>query len=441
MPMSPSVFDAIRAAGVAGGASGRPAHLALAERAHTVLANAAECEPLQAADSHLTATRAERVLAGLQAAMVAVGAERGVVCVRADRPDALKAIRARIRSARRIRVHEVPPVYPAGETDELVADAVGEVAPAGEGTESIGVVVLNVHTLAAIADAQEGAPQIRRWVTVAGAVRSPGVLQVPVGTTVGALAAEAGGAAAPDPVYLVGGALRGRVTDSPDEPVGKGDGIVLVLPSDHSLPRRRVQPLGSALRLLTVCNQCRACTDVCPPALLGRPLEPHRVMRRLAYGQAPPDADVLSAALCHECGLCGFYVCPYDLRPDLILGRLKAELAEAGVRPVPSEEDASPRWDLRSGRRVPLVRLTSRLGLAAYAVDAHPDERPLAPEVVRVPVDGASLAVTVKTGGDVRTGDPLTAAPEPEQPAVGSHAPVDGRVESADERHVVIRSA
>ena len=72
-------------------------------------------------------------------------------------------------------------------------------------------------------------------------------------------------------------------------------------------------------RARSACIQCSQCTDLCPRHLLGHPIEPHRIMRKLAFAGAfseiLDDPAVQNAALCCECGVCELFACPMSLQP------------------------------------------------------------------------------------------------------------------------------
>ena len=46
---------------------------------------------------------------------------------------------------------------------------------------------------------------------------------------------------------------------------------------------------------LTVCEQCRLCTDLCPRHLIGHELSPHLLVRAVNYRQAATPSLLLSA--------------------------------------------------------------------------------------------------------------------------------------------------
>jgi NADH:ubiquinone oxidoreductase subunit F (NADH-binding) len=177
-----------------------------------VVVNAMEGEPASAKDRVLLATAPHLVLDGAEVAAALSGAREIVVCVADDRDTTARAVeravaeRARAGSRRPCSVRRAPARYVTGEESALVAWlAEGEARPAFRFDKSVPlaigrrpVLVHNAETLAQVAlVARHGAAWFRSvgtpespgstLVTVSGAVRTPGVLEVELGTPVGEL--------------------------------------------------------------------------------------------------------------------------------------------------------------------------------------------------------------------------------------------------------------
>jgi Na+-translocating ferredoxin:NAD+ oxidoreductase RnfC subunit len=124
--------------------------------------------------------------------------------------------------------------------------------------------------------------------TIAGAVKLPATLRVPIGTTFRECIEFAGGLATEDPVLCLGGLMMGTHTDDLDTPVTKTSTGVVILPRAHHLIERKLKPDAARARIgKSACDQCRACTEYCPRFLLGYAVEPHQVMRTLAFTGKP----------------------------------------------------------------------------------------------------------------------------------------------------------
>ncbi|MBM3306988.1 MAG: SLBB domain-containing protein [Candidatus Eisenbacteria bacterium] len=437
--MDSNTVRAIEKAGVVGAGGGAfPTHAKAAARADTVLANGAECEPLVLSDSFVMTTAAERVVRGLELMAEAVGAGRAVVAVKAENAEAAGAM-AKAIGRRPIELLELENVYPAGDELLLVHAATDRVVPEGGHPTDIGVVVSNVTTLAQVADAAEGRPVTERPVTVRGEVRRPGVYVVPIGTPVADVLAAAGPIGSGLAV-LAGGPMMGRLA-ADDEVTDRALSGLFVLPRSHRLIATRTATESHVLRMArAACCQCLACTELCPRALLGHALAPHRTVRAVQYDTAASDAaGVTSAFLCSECGMCELFACPLELQPRRILADLKAELRRRGVQNPHRRSDL--RADgVRAWRQIPSERLRRRLGLSDYCATPAVSGERVRPGSVRLRLDrhaGAPAVPVVTEGSRVLAGDVVAEIPEG---ALGArvHASVSGRVASVSREEVEV---
>jgi Na+-translocating ferredoxin:NAD+ oxidoreductase RnfC subunit len=439
--VSQATATAIQKAGVVGaGGGGFPSHVKAEASADVVLANGAECEPLLRADTELMSFDSSRVVRGLALVRDAVGAERAVVAIKRKNTRALEAMERAVRDEAGIELWPLSNVYPSGDEFLLVFEATGRVVPEGGIPLDVGVVVNNVTTLAQVADAAEGRPVTERMVSVQGEVATPSTFVVPVGTAIEELIDSAGGATLEERSVIVGGPMMGHLM-AEGEPTTKTVSGVIVLPSDHPLVSYLSARESQVLRLArAACCQCMACTELCPRALLGHDLEPHRTVRAIQYAEFPEDhAHITSAYLCCECGMCELFACPLGIQPRRILADLKAELARRGVPNPHTRTELSPDG-VREYRQIPTSRLTRRLGLEAYDVDAPLSGDPLRPALVTLLMKqhvGAPAVPAVEEGQDVLKGDVVGEAPEN---ALGArvHASVDGVVQRVTDEAVVV---
>jgi Na+-translocating ferredoxin:NAD+ oxidoreductase RnfC subunit len=439
------IARAIEKAGVVGaGGGGFPTHVKAAARADVLLANGAECEPLLRSDSELMRTEPSRVARGLLLMREAVGAKSVVLAVKRKNSEALAAVAAALPKDASVETRALENVYPAGDEFLLVFDVTGRVVPEGGIPIDVGVVVDNVTTLAQVADAADGRPVTRRMVSVQGAVAQPVTLVAPIGTPLSLLIEEAGGATIESPSVIVGGPMMGRLSDDPAELLTKTVGGIIVLPGDHVLVRRRAASQAAVLRLArAACCQCLACTELCPRALLGHDLAPHRTVRAVQYDTIELDrAHVTSAYLCCECGMCELFACPLEIQPRRILADLKAELKRRGI-PNPHTRTDVKADDVRPYRMIPTSRLVQRLGLAEYDRPAPLDGREICPAtvVLLMKQHAGEPAVPVVSEGDrVLEGDLVGEIPSG---SLGArvHASIDGVVRSVTADAVTVAAS
>lgn len=318
-------IEQVRSAGVVGaGGGGFPTHVKLAGRADTVLLNAAECEPLLHKDKEVLRQYAEKVLAGLSAAMTLTGAARGIVGIKEKYDDVISQLRPVLPAG--VEIFPLRDAYPAGDEFVLVYDALGRVIPPGGIPLHVNAVVMNVETALNVAAAGR-TPVVEKFVSVAGAVANPVTLRVPVGVTLAQCVNGAGGATCADAVYVVGGVMMGRLEDDHYALVDKTTGGIIVLPEGHVVIRRRRNTYAQLARIgRSGCDQCSFCTELCPRYLLGHPIEPHRAMRSLMFNLVG-QPNVRGTSFCCECNLCSMFSCPEDLDPKNVCGENKRRIA------------------------------------------------------------------------------------------------------------------
>jgi Na+-translocating ferredoxin:NAD+ oxidoreductase RnfC subunit len=435
-----NLAEKVQNAGVVGaGGGGFPTHVKLAAKAEVVIANGAECEPLLHKDAVVMETRAARLVRGVQLAMQAVGAKQGVVGVKAKKKQAVEAVQAACAGTE-VRVHLLGDYYPAGDEYDLVYSVTGRLIPPGGIPLNVGAVVDNVETLVNIAAAADGQPVVRKMVTIAGAVREPATMEVAVGTSLRACVEAAGGFATDEPVYAIGGLMMGETTEDLDRPVTKTTTGVVVLPRSHRLMERKLRKPAVQARIgKSACDQCRYCTEYCPRFLLGYAVEPHQVMRSLAFTGTGAAYWNQFAALCCSCGLCTLFACPEELYPKEACDDSKAAMRQAGVKWAgPKEVKVHP---LRDGRRVPIKMLARRLDVLRYDVPAPLRSGPVEPARVVLPLRqgaGAPGQPLVGAGARVAAGQPLTATPAGQLGSI-IHAPFAGTVAELTATHVSIK--
>ena len=148
------IRERVRAAGVVGaGGAGFPAHVKLNGKAEYVIANGAECEPLLRVDQLLMQREAKRVVHGVELAMEATGAARGVIATKAHYHDAVHALEQALGGRSDITLHLMDSYYPSGDEKSIIFEVSGRVVPSGKLPLDVGCVVSNVATLVNISAA------------------------------------------------------------------------------------------------------------------------------------------------------------------------------------------------------------------------------------------------------------------------------------------------
>jgi electron transport complex protein RnfC len=221
--------------------------------------------------------------------MRAAGAERGVVGIEDNKPDAIDAMRKAVAGKPGISVRMLATRYPQGGEKQLIQAVAEREVPSGKLPIDVGVVVLNVATAAAVTDAVElGKPLVDRIVTVTGRVGHPANLRVPIGTIVDEILEFCGGASGAK--VVLGGGMMGLCAAGPETPVVKGTGSIVVFKSGE-MP----EP--------TPCIRCGRCSVVCPAGLVPYEMEAYILSKQL---HAAEEIGVMDCILCGSCS----YICP-----------------------------------------------------------------------------------------------------------------------------------
>ena len=222
----------------------------------TVLLNGCECEPLLTADHKVLLYYADDIIFGLQAILKAVDAQRGVIVIEDNKPDAIELLKAKTAEIGNIEIVAARTKYPQGAEKMLIKRVLGRQVPSGGLPADVGAVVCNVSTAKAIADAiLRGMPLIERVVCVTGErIKNPGNFIVKIGTSVRDLIEYCGGITTDNAVLKIGGPMMGIMQTNPDVPVLKGANGIIAIDPDPT------QELA--------CIKCGRCVDVCPMELM-----------------------------------------------------------------------------------------------------------------------------------------------------------------------------
>ncbi len=294
--------DLLRDSGVVGlGGATFPSHLKLkpgaAGRIGTLIINGAECEPWITCDDLLMRERAGEIVRGIAILRHIASAERVLIGIEDNKPQAIAAMRAATAQSGDIEVVPVPTRYPAGGEKQLIRVLTGIEIPYGRIGPEFGVQCFNVGTARSVHRAIElGEPLISRIVTLTGNVERPGNFEVLIGTPIDELLALAAPKAGTDR-YIMGGPMMGFTLPRTDLPVTKAANCILAASPALFPPQGPEMP----------CIRCGACTRACPAEL--QPHELYWFSRAKNFGKAQ-EYGIFD---CIECGCCA-YVCPSNIR-------------------------------------------------------------------------------------------------------------------------------
>ena len=295
------IRKAVREAGIVGlGGAAFPTHVKLAppegKKIDSILINGCECEPYITADYRTMLEKPEHVVGGATLIARATGAEKIIIGIEDNKPDAIERMKsvARKQKPGLVEVLKLETKYPQGGEKMLVKVALGREVPSRGLPLDVGVVVSNVGTAVAVEEAvRAGTPLTKRVVAVTGSgVKRPQNVLARIGTTFRDVIEECGGLMDNASKIIMGGPMMGIAQFTLEVPVVKATTSILVL-QPRDVPEEKVYP----------CVKCAKCVDHCPMFLV-----PSR-LAAFAENEKFGDFEDWGGEDCIECGSCA-YVCP-----------------------------------------------------------------------------------------------------------------------------------
>lgn len=321
-------IKAVRASGLVGlGGAGFPTFIKLNPPANakidTLVINGAECEPYITADYRECMENSWDIMSGVYAISQLLGVDRVIIGIENNKPEAIKVLTKIADNSNdpddKVKVMTLPSQYPQGAEKVLIQKTTGRVVPKGKLPSDVGVVVMNVTSIAFLSRYMKtGMPLISKRLTIDGsAIKAPKNVEVCIGTSIKDVVEFAGGYKEEPSKMLMGGPMMGTAISDDSLPILKQNNAILAFDEKEA-------KLGEP----TACIRCGKCVAACPMNLM-----PTSFDKMVTYGASAEALDEAGAMVCMECGCCSF-VCPAGRR---LVQSMK--LAKNIIRNAPKKED------------------------------------------------------------------------------------------------------
>ena len=292
------IFAAVAEAGICGmGGASFPTHVKMkvpeGKNVDTVVLNGAECEPYLTADYRKMLEEPETIVNGLLLIMKATGVKRGIVAIEDNKPKAIEAMRSAAAGKAGVEVMPLKTKYPQGGEKQLIDACTGRQIPRGKLPADAGVLVFNVSTSAAIADAVLlGKPLVERNTTITGAVKNPCNLRLRIGTQFAEAIEAAGGLSEDAAKIFAGGPMMGTCISSLETSMTKATNGMTVFTAAQAKEFEEGP-----------CIRCGRCVNACPIRLM-----PYQ----MKYDTEKADFEAAKKHGVMDCVFCGAceYSCP-----------------------------------------------------------------------------------------------------------------------------------
>ena len=283
----------------------------------TIILNGAECEPYITSDTRTMLDKADLIRRGIEIFKEFMPTVKSyIIGIENNKPECIAKMNETFADLDDVSVISLPSKYPQGGEKVIVYNTTKRVIPEGKLPADIGVVVLNVTSLAAIAQyVTTGMPLIEKCITVDGsAVLNPANVIAPIGTPIRDLVEFIGGLKEPAGKVLYGGPMMGVAASSLDEPIAKTTNAITILNvKDATEPP------------VTACIHCGRCVSSCHMHL--NPTEFAKALNLETREERVARLEEYKLGICIECGCCS-YVCPAN-RPLVQNNRIgKAEIKD-----------------------------------------------------------------------------------------------------------------
>lgn len=303
------LVKAIRSSGLVGlGGAGFPAHVKLnpapdvKANIDTLIINAAECEPYITSDVREIIENSWDIMSGIYAVSELLQVKEAIIGIEDNKPEAIQIMENIAAKDDKcgdiVKVKVLPSRYPQGAEKVIIEQCTGRQVPPGKLPSDVGVVVMNVTSVAFLARyLKTGMPLTTKRITVDGsAISEPKNIRVAIGTPIKDVVEFCGGYKETPAKLLYGGPMMGTAILNDEMPILKNTNAILAFNKKEAQGYEESE-----------CIRCGRCVNACPMNLMPTMLEQYTEIKNIE------GLKRLNVMACMECGCCSF-VCPANRR-------------------------------------------------------------------------------------------------------------------------------
>lgn len=433
------VYDA----GIVGaGGAGFPTHRKFSNNVEQIVVNAAECEPLMMVDHYILEYHLQELIDTLNLLCEVMDAKEAIIGIKGKNMHLLDENIVKSLRRTKVKIKEIPDIYPAGDEVVLTYETTGKIIPEGAIPVMVGVMVINVETIFNIYKAVNNSiPVVDKYITIGGDVPEDITIKAPVGMKIADVLSAVGYGNLEGKEVVNGGPMMGKLVNLEEDVVTKTTKGLLIFPKTHSITQRMKMPVSIAIkRASAACCNCTMCSDMCPRYLLGHSIQVHKTVRAASHGEVKNVEAFLQNALCCGCGVCSVIACQQGILPSKVSMEIKGSLGRHGLK---RENNIAPETvrPERSSRLISSNKLIDRLGIRRYVKDKV-EKKDIAFNPSKVYIElkqhvGKPSDAVVKVGDKVKRGQVVALTPYDDL-GTCMHASIDGTVTAVTDRFVVI---
>ncbi|MFC1640698.1 NADH-ubiquinone oxidoreductase-F iron-sulfur binding region domain-containing protein [Patescibacteria group bacterium] len=234
-----------------------------------IICNASEGEPGAHKDEYILKHHPEKVIKGMQIALRTIPKSRAIIYLKAKYFPKYAPALKRLARGKKIEFFEKTGGYLAGEETTLIQAIEGNRIepslkppyPCDCGLDDKPTLVNNVETFYRVAEIMSGKYENKRYYSISGDIKKPGVYDLPENWNIGKILRETGNV--PDVGFFVqaGGGASGEILlDSELNQKIKGIGVIIVHKKSRIAPWKLLKE-WSDFYLYENCDKCTPCRE------------------------------------------------------------------------------------------------------------------------------------------------------------------------------------